>query len=182
HGMVSTHAHTIVPATPHRTAEAFRAVPTPTIAPVMVCVVDTGMPNAVARNRVAAPPVSAQKPPTGLSFVMRVPIVLTMRQPPESVPKLIAACAQRTTHKGIGGSEEFGPYWSSPPAASTAVMMPIVFCASLPPWPSEKAAAESNWPFRKKRSTLCGDHLRKIQKTATISRNPSNNPMTGDSR
>ena len=30
-----------------------------------------------------------------------------------------------------------------PPATSTAVIMPIVFCASLPPCPSEKAAAEN---------------------------------------
>ena len=42
------------------------------MAPVMVCVVDTGMPSAVARNSVSAPPVSAQKPPTGLSLVMRL--------------------------------------------------------------------------------------------------------------
>ena len=38
---------------------------------VMVWVVDTGMPNAVARKSVTAPPVSAQNPPTGLSLVMR---------------------------------------------------------------------------------------------------------------
>jgi hypothetical protein len=36
HGTVSTHAHTIFPATPHRTAESLFTEPTPTIAPVMV--------------------------------------------------------------------------------------------------------------------------------------------------
>jgi len=41
------------------------------MAPVMVCVVDTGMPSMVAPNKVIAPPVSAQKPPTGRSLVMR---------------------------------------------------------------------------------------------------------------
>ena len=45
-GIVKIHAHTILPATPQRTAEVLRAAPTPTMAPVIVCVVDTGMPNA----------------------------------------------------------------------------------------------------------------------------------------
>ena len=59
-GIVKIHAQTILPATPQRTADIFRDEPTPTIAPVMVCVVDTGIPNAVARKSVIAPPVSAQ--------------------------------------------------------------------------------------------------------------------------
>ena len=88
-GIVSTQAQTMLPAIPQRTAETFCAAPTPTMAPVIVCVVDTGMPNAVARNSIAAPPVSAQKPPTGRSLVMRWPMVFTMRQPPKAVPKPI---------------------------------------------------------------------------------------------
>ena len=88
---MSTHAQTILPATPHRTADNFRTLPVPTMDPVMVCVVETGTPSVVARNSVMAPLVSAQKPPTGASFVMRMPIVRTMRQPPESVPRPIAA-------------------------------------------------------------------------------------------
>ena len=36
----------------------------------MVCVVETGTPNAVARNNVIAPLVSAQNPSTGLSLVI----------------------------------------------------------------------------------------------------------------
>ena len=69
--MVKIHAHTMLPATPQRTALARLVAPTPTMAPVMVCVVETGMPSAVARNNVMAPPVSAQKPPTGFSLVIR---------------------------------------------------------------------------------------------------------------
>src|SRR4051812_27377430 len=42
-GIVSTHAQTTRPATPHRTALSLRDAPTPTMAPVMVWVVDTGM-------------------------------------------------------------------------------------------------------------------------------------------
>lgn len=37
---------------------------------------------------------------TGLSFVSRIPIVLTMRQPPARVPRPIAAWADSTTHRG----------------------------------------------------------------------------------
>ena len=55
-----------------------------------MCVVLTGMPKLVASRMLSAPPVSAQKPPTGRSFVMRVPIVCTIRQPPKSVPSAIA--------------------------------------------------------------------------------------------
>ena len=69
-GIVNTHAQTIFPATPQRTADIFLDAPTPTMAPVMVCVVDTGIPRPVARNSVMAPPVSAQKPPTGLNLVI----------------------------------------------------------------------------------------------------------------
>ncbi len=90
-GIVKTQAQTMVPATPQRTALARCVEPTPTMAPVMVCVVDTGMPSAVARKSVNAPPVSAQNPPTGLSLVIFWPMVLTMRQPPNMVPSAIAA-------------------------------------------------------------------------------------------
>ena len=83
-GIVSTQAHTILPATPHRTAEKRRVEPTPMIAPVMVWVVETGMPARVAPMSEVAPAVSALKPPTGFSFVIFDPIVWTMRQPPAS--------------------------------------------------------------------------------------------------
>ena len=74
-GMVMNQAVTMLRATLQRTAETRLAAPTPTMAPVMVWVVDTGMPMLVAANRVMAPPVSAQKPCWGLSRVMRDPMV-----------------------------------------------------------------------------------------------------------
>ena len=40
----------------HRTADSLRVAPTPMMAPVMVCVVETGMPKPVAMNSVIAPP------------------------------------------------------------------------------------------------------------------------------
>ena len=80
----------MLPASPQRTAENLCADPTPTIAPVIVWVVETGMPNPEARNRLIAPPVSAQNPPTGLSLVIFCPMVLTIRQPPNIVPAPMA--------------------------------------------------------------------------------------------
>ena len=43
-GIVNTHAQTIWPATPHRTADSRRVDPTPTIEPVIACVVLTPTP------------------------------------------------------------------------------------------------------------------------------------------
>ena len=74
-GIVKTQAHTIRPATRHLTADSRVVDPTPAIAPVMVCVVETGIPAAVAPNKVIAPAVSAQKPPTGRNLVIFEPIV-----------------------------------------------------------------------------------------------------------
>src|SRR5436309_13492332 len=100
-GIVATHAHTIRPATPHRTAENRCADPTPVMAPVIVCVVLTGMPYCDDTKSVMAPAVSAQQPPNGVSFVTRWPIVFTIRQPPAIVPRPIAAPAATMTHVGI---------------------------------------------------------------------------------
>src|SRR6266699_7219522 len=74
-GMVRIHATTMRRAIPQRTADNRVVAPTPTIAPVMVWVVLTGIPASEAENRVIAPAVSAQNPPTGLSFVIREPMV-----------------------------------------------------------------------------------------------------------
>jgi hypothetical protein len=49
---------------------------------------------------VIAPEVSAQKPPMGWSFVIFVPIVFTMRQPPNIVPSAMAAWLIRMTQSG----------------------------------------------------------------------------------
>src|SRR6185295_10733505 len=90
----------MLPATPQRTAEARRAAPTPMIEPVMVCVVDTGMPSQVAPNSMIDPPSSAHTPCLGESLVIFDPIVWTIRQPPISVPSPIAAWQDSTTQNG----------------------------------------------------------------------------------
>ncbi len=99
-GMVNSHAQTIWPATPHRTADHRLVAPTPTMAPVMAWVVLTGMPRKVANRIADAAPVSAANPFTGWSFVMRDPIVWMIRHPPDSVPRPMAACAISITQNG----------------------------------------------------------------------------------
>ncbi len=98
--MVSTQATTMLCATFQRTAERRRAEPTPMIAPVIVWVVETGTPSPVARNRVSAPPVSAQKPCIGVRRVIFDPMVWTMRQPPKRVPSAMADWQDSTTQSG----------------------------------------------------------------------------------
>ena len=56
-GMVRTQAQMMRRATPQRTAESRCTAPTPTMAPVMVCVVETGIPASAVPNRVMAPAV-----------------------------------------------------------------------------------------------------------------------------
>ena len=88
--MVIIHAKTTLRATPHRTADARRATPAPMIAPVIVCVVDTGIPAQLAPNSMIEPPVEAAKPWCCDNFVIRLPIVSMIFQPPVSVPRAIA--------------------------------------------------------------------------------------------
>lgn len=128
-GIVKIHAQTIVRVTPQRTAESRFAEPTPDIAPVITWVVLTGIPKWVAKKILVALAVSAQKPSMGLNLVIFWPIVLTIRQPPVKVPRAIAACALRTTHRGILNS------LIKPPVKSRLAIIPIVFCASFPPCP-----------------------------------------------
>src|SRR2546430_11552844 len=73
-GIVRIHAQTIRLATPQRTAESLCTAPTPTIAPVMVWVVLTGIPASAVPKRVMAPALSAQNPPKGFSLVILDPI------------------------------------------------------------------------------------------------------------
>ena len=52
-------------------------------------------------NNVMAPAVSAENPPMGWSLVILVPMVFTMRQPPNIVPSAMAAWQMMMTQKGI---------------------------------------------------------------------------------
>src|SRR5208337_574402 len=99
-GIVRTQAQKMLRVTPQRTAVKRRDAPTPTMAPVMVWVVLTGMPKCAVPSSVSAPAVSAANPPKGVSLVMRWPIVLMIRQPPAIVPPPIARWQQMITQYG----------------------------------------------------------------------------------
>ena len=60
-------------------------------------------------------------------------------------------------------------------------MMPMVFCASLPPWPSEYSEAETNCRMRKARSTANGVERTDAQDTIATSTSASRKPTSGDS-
>ena len=87
-------------ATPQRTAEALCKEPTPMMEPVMVWVVETGIPSPVAKKIVAALAVSAAKPLTGCSLVIFIPMVRTIQQPPHMVPRAMVRLQAMITHKG----------------------------------------------------------------------------------
>ena len=82
--MVSTQAMPMFLATPQRTADSRLVAPTPMIAEVIVCVVETGAwsTKAVVYSTDAATD-SATKPRAGSSSMIRRPSVRMMRQPPE---------------------------------------------------------------------------------------------------
>ena len=61
-------------------------------------------------------------------------------------------------------------------------MMPIVFWASLPPWPSEYSPAETSCARRNRLSTFSGDVRRNSQATPTISIEPRAKPISGETK
>ena len=89
-GMVNTQAQIRLMVTPQRTADTLFTKPTPTIEPVMVCVVETGIAKCSVIPKVTAPAVSAATPSNAVTFVILEPIVFTIFQPPLIVPKDIA--------------------------------------------------------------------------------------------
>ena len=150
-GMVRIHAQKIFRVTPHFTAATPFLAPTPMIAPVIVCVVLTGIPKAVAMNSVIEPAVSAQTPSNGFSLVIFCPMVFTILQPPNKVPNAMAPLQLKTIHKAMGVS-----LVACAVTINATQMMPMDFCASFPPWPRLKAEAEKIWIFRKTESTFAG--------------------------
>src|SRR5919202_5844851 len=99
-GSVSPQAATMLPATPQRTAETRLAAPAPMTPPEITCVVESGKPTWDAARITAAPLPWAANPWAGSILMIRLPIVLMMRQPPAYVPGAIADAAANTTHLG----------------------------------------------------------------------------------
>ena len=168
-GIVRTHAQTMRPATPHRTADKRFVAPTPTIEPVIVCVVLTG--NAELRRH------QDRDRAAGL------------RAEPADRPQLrdarspsCARCASRRTacrarspctrrsRPSTGSRRHVGdvqvpssPVWPREErlcvATSRPTMMPIVFCASFAPCEKRKQRGARRAARRgTTRSTRAGAH------------------------
>ncbi len=65
-GSVRTHATTMLPPIPHRTADNLLEAPTPMIVDEMTCVVDSGRPILDATSMTLAADISAANPLIGL--------------------------------------------------------------------------------------------------------------------
>lgn len=85
-GMVSSQAVSSSSVTPQRTAESLFTDPTPMMLPVITCVVLTGIFISSVRKRVSEPAVCVQNPSNGVIFVILLPIVFMIFQPPDMVP------------------------------------------------------------------------------------------------
>ena len=67
-----------------------------------------------------------------------------------------------------------------PAEKRSTAMMPIVFWASFMPWPNENAAAETSWTFRKSAIEGLGSRVRKIQAAARKRMKPRTIPRSGE--
>src|SRR5438067_9653539 len=133
--MVSTHAVSMFPATPHRTADTRFDAPTPMMLDEMTCVVLTGACRAVANRIVPAAAVSAANPLIGRSLMILCPIVFMIRHPPDAVPRAIAVAQLTITQPGTVNGRGAAPGSAAAAAAARArVMIPIAFWASFDPW------------------------------------------------
>src|SRR3979411_2643761 len=79
------------------------------------------------------------------------------------------------THHGSGSLAA-----EAPAAISSIQMIPMVFCASLPPWPRLYIEADTSCMRRNHLSTLLGVERTKIHDTSTIIIEPKIKPSKGD--
>ena len=98
-GIVTIQATSISPTT-FQLAPLPDATPPPTIEEAAACVVEIGMPTAVAPKIAVVAPMFAARPEFACSVVIFRPIVSMIFQPPQSVPRAIAAYADRAAHSG----------------------------------------------------------------------------------
>ena len=113
--------------------------------PAIVCVVLTGIFRYSVRYNVNAPAVSATMPSSGVTLVIFVPIVRTMRHPPEIVPSEITVKQENATHDGMSSTLSTPmPMPNGCAAIIAAAMIPITFCESFNPWPILNNADETS--------------------------------------
>lgn len=136
--------------------------------------VETGAPSADAATITPADAPCVATPSSGCSRTIPVPIVRTIRQPPSTVPSVSASALATAAQAG-----EPSPA-ARPSATSRAAITPTDFCASLAPWPNERAADVTHPPAR------TGPRQRRVarrpaRRSARIASSPASAPSTGDS-
>ena len=99
-GIVIIHASTMLPPTPHFTADSLFEAPTPMIVDEITCVVERGSPILDATSITVAAAVSAANPWIGLRCTSFTPRVLMILQPPTAVPHAIAVAHIIITQNG----------------------------------------------------------------------------------
>ena len=99
-GNVSTHVFTISIAIPHFTALFRFAAPTPMMAVVFVCVVETGKPAKVESIRQKNVATLAANPWNGSSFTISRPTLFMMRSPPTAVPNPMLSAQKNMSQMG----------------------------------------------------------------------------------
>ena len=131
-----------------RTERTPLVVPTPRIAPVIAWVVEIGMPEVRRGDDRGRGGGLGAEAADGLQARDAEPIVFTIRHPPNIVPSAIATWQMRMIHhatvcvvaEDVEGVEPVlsgsgcVQCFSARRRSSSMTMMPIVFCASLPPW------------------------------------------------
>lgn len=180
-GIVTIQAMTIFPTILHLTACAWNVEPTPIIAVEITWVVLRGIPKCEAVKIKPAAEVSAANPCMGFSLIILCPIVFIIFQPPFIVPAAIVIAQAMITNRGISNSP-VGLLWSTSPAKSARVIIPIVFWASFEPWLNAIKPDDMSCNFLNCLFTVCGFSLkiRIIHAIKSIRVNPTQNPKTGD--
>jgi hypothetical protein len=178
--MVSTHAQTIRAAIPQRTADSRRVVPTPTIAPVIVWVVETGMPSPgrqvqrERRGRLGCEP--ADRLERGDAVAQYLHDAPSARQRAERDGGM-----RRQDDPQRHGKVPVGVELEVPGAhqqrGDDAHGLPRVVAAV----PRLKAAADNSCRRRNSPSTFPTLVRRKVQRLISIRPKPSTSPITGDS-
>src|SRR5215213_11318339 len=125
---------------------------------------------------IAPPPVSAQKPWYGRSWVNLKAIVFTILHPPRKVPVAIAAAATKITHTGTTNDSES----RNSPAINNAVITPIFFWPSFAPCVSEKNIEEPICSFPNTPLTNFGFESRRKYIIAMAKAKASTKPSVGD--
>ena len=126
-GKVNIHVSIMSLTTPKFIAERRMTAPTPIIALVFVCVVDTGMPKMLERSRHEAAARSAEKPWYFSSRTMSMPTERIIFSPPTLVPTPMTVLHSSMSHTGIAMPATLV---SPPQKAMPRKRTPMNFCPS----------------------------------------------------